>query len=275
MAQIPAQLIGVTAPIAGEWYGHTKINAKLMACGFPGEPPAGNRIDKIRVWLMRGNAQMTDPLSAFGQFIADMMDHEREPYVRHSWDGTPPVVEPDFRQPIYDALAREGLSYSRGGHIHGVSLPGPSKSLREQLNLNPFQTIEKEFDRALRTVVSDPPAAITAACAVLEALCKNYLNEEEQEGPNKQLLNTMFPLVMKHLGLSPADYQGDIQQILTGMFSVTHGVAALRTHYGSAHGHDEDTQPIYPRHARLAVNAAHTLTLFIMETWEANKSGRK
>ncbi|WP_262048182.1 abortive infection family protein [Bradyrhizobium sp. Bra78] len=274
MAQIPTQLIGVTAPIAGEWYGHTKINAKLMACGFPGEPPPGNRIDKIRVWLMRGNAEMADPLAAFGQFIAEMMDFEIEP-PRPNWDGTPVEGPPDERLPVYDVLAREGLSYSRGGHIHGVNMPGPSKSLRERLRINPFPTIEKEFERALKTVESDPPAAITAACAVLEALCKNYLNVEEQEGPNKQLLGTMFPLVMKHLGLSPADYQGDIQQILTGMFSVTHGVAALRTHYGSAHGHDEETEPIYPRHARLAVNAAHTLTLFIMETWETNRSGGK
>lgn len=275
MAKIPPQLIGVIAPIAGTRYGHTAINAKLMACGFPGEPPPGNRIDKIRVWLTLGNAQMEDPLAAFGQFIAEMMDEEREPYVRRSWDGTPSVVEPDARQPIYDALAKEGLSYSRGGHIHGANMPGPSKSLREQLRINPFQTIEKEFERTLKNVESDPPAAVTAACAVLEALCKNYLNVEEQEEPNKQLLGTMFPLVMKHLGLSPADYQGDIQRIVSGMFSVTHGVAALRTHYGSAHGHDEQSVPIYPRHARLAVNSAHTLTVFILEEWQAGKSGRQ
>jgi hypothetical protein len=77
---------------------------------------------------------------------------------------------------------------------------------------------------------------------------------------------------MKHIGLSPAAYQSDLQQIMTGMFSVTHGVAALRTHVGSAHGHDDKTEPVYPRHARLAVNAAHTLTLFILETWEAGKN---
>jgi hypothetical protein len=53
---------------------------------------------------------------------------------------------------------------------------------------------------------------------------------------------------------------------------VIHGVAALRTHYGSAHGHDEQMAPIYTRHARLAVNAAHTLTVFILETWRAGKA---
>jgi hypothetical protein len=120
-------------------------------------------------------------------------------------------------------------------------------------------------------VESDPPQAVTAACAILEALCRNYLAVEEQEGPNKQLLGNMFPRVMTHIGLSPADYEGDLRQILSGMFSTAHGIAALRTHVGSAHRHDEQTYPVYARHARLAVNSAHTLTLFILETWEAAK----
>lgn len=70
------------------------------------------------------------------------MDFEIEP-PRPNWDGSPVEVPPDERLPIYDALAREGLSYSRGGHVHGTNMPGPSKSLREQLHINPFQTIEK------------------------------------------------------------------------------------------------------------------------------------
>jgi hypothetical protein len=45
-----------------------------------------------------------------------MMDFEIEP-PRPNWDGSPVEVPPDERLPIYDALAREGLSYSRGGHV--------------------------------------------------------------------------------------------------------------------------------------------------------------
>lgn len=82
----------------------------------------------------------------------------------------------------------------------------------------------------MKSVESDPPQAVTAACAVLEALCKNYLNLEEQETPNKQLLGKLLPQVMKHLGLAPEDYNGDIRQILTGLISVAHGIAALRSH---------------------------------------------
>jgi hypothetical protein len=263
-------VIGAAANVLSDWYTHSELNALFDSDSFPGDVPQGaNKLEKCRQWLRRGNT-LPDPLTSFGQLIAEMMDFEIEP-PRPNWDGTPVEVLPDKRDRLRSALTKEGLSYARGGYIHGANMPGPSLSLREQLRLNPFKTIEVEFNRATASVESDPPAAVTAACAILEALCKNYLNVEEQEGPNKQLLGRLFPTVMKDLNLSPADYVGDMQQIITGMFAATHGVAALRTHVGSAHGHDDNTWPIYPRHARLAVNAAHTLTVFILETWQAQK----
>jgi hypothetical protein len=53
--------------------------------------------------------------------------------------------------------------------------------------------------------------------------------------------------------------------------NVTGGVAALTTHEGSAHGHANKNYRIEARHARLAVHAAHTMAVFLLETWEARK----
>jgi len=63
----------------------------------------------------------------------------------------------------------------------------------------------------------------------------------------------------------------DIKQILSGLFSIANGVGAFRTHEGSAHGHGNKSYKIEARHARLAVHAAHTMTMFVLETWEARK----
>ena len=60
----------------------------------------------------------------------------------------------------------------------------------------------------------------------------------------------------------------DLKQILSGLFSIAAGVGALRTHEGSAHGHANKSYKIEARHARLAVHAAHTMTLFI---WRRGK----
>ena len=70
-----------------------------------------------------------------------------------------------------------------------------------------------------------------------------------------------------------------MKQILSGLSSIAVGVAALRTHKGSAHGHI-DAGPaknyrLESRHARLAVHAAHTMALFVLETWEARKKAKR
>ena len=94
------------------------------------------------------------------------------------------------------------------------------------------------------------------------------------ELPNKQLLGNLWPLVMQHLSLSPKDIaDDDLKQILTSLYSISTGIAALRTHEGSAHGRgSKKTYRIEARHARLSVHAAHTMTMFVLETWEARRN---
>ena len=45
------------------------------------------------------------------------------------------------------------------------------------------------------------------------------------------------------------------------------GIGALRTHASSAHGAGKKIYNLQPRHARLAIHAAHTVALFILESW--------
>ena len=59
-----------------------------------------------------------------------------------------------------------------------------------------------------------------------------------------------------------------MRQIITGLFSIVDGIGALRTHAGSAHSEGRKGYKLEPRHARLAVNAAHSVATFVMETWD-------
>jgi hypothetical protein len=49
-------------------------------------------------------------------------------------------------------------------------------------------------------------------------------------------------------------------------------LAELRGLYGTGHGKDGKTQGVKPRHAKLAVGAAATLTTFLFETHKETKS---
>ncbi|MDP2370675.1 abortive infection family protein, partial [Rhodoferax sp.] len=189
-----------------------------------------------------------------------------------------PQGGPHRRGTIQAALAKEGLRYQRGGHIMGRALTGPSRSLGDRLKEEGRQALELEYQRAYDQVEADPPTAVTAACAILETVCKTYLEDEGHPFPSKQVLGPLWTETASRLGLAAKDVaDGDLRQILSGLSSIAVGVAALRTHKGSAHGHSDAATRNYrlePRHARLAVHAAHTLAMFVLETWEARKSNR-
>jgi hypothetical protein len=86
--------------------------------------------------------------------------------------------------------------------------------------------------------------------------------------PGKQDLKAVWMLVRKHLGFDPGIVEDqDLQQILTGLISITEGIGALRTHASSAHGAGKKSYRLESRHARLAIHSSHTVALFILESW--------
>ena len=135
--------------------------------------------------------------------------------------------------------------------------------------------VDIEFERALDHVETDAPAALTSACAIVEALCKVYIDDEGFDPPATQTVKPLWSVVQKHLGLDPAAIEdNDLRQILTGLISVVDGLGSLRTHAGSAHGRGRRAYRPAPRHARLAISAAHAVVAFVLETWDARRAGR-
>lgn len=267
--RIPPSVLGVTAPILAEAYTHSELDALFPRAGFPGDPPPGNKVDKCLGWLRRANNECPYPLERFGRLIAHFMDQsppdswlETEQEPDESWTGP--------RERIRGALADEGLSYQSGGVILGSMLTGPSRSLQERLAAEGIEALEREYRRAYENIESDPGAAVTAGCAILEAACKAYLESVDQPLPSTQSLKPLWNAATRHLGLNPqAVANSDLRRIQSGMLSVVDGVASLRTHEGSAHGRSPSfTYTLEPRHARLAVHAAHTLAHYLMEVWQ-------
>jgi hypothetical protein len=244
--------------IGGAIYSHRKIETLCYECGFTGEPPEGNCANKITSWIVReGQTRGSAVFACTGKLIESFMDGDRP-------------IESDLknRDRIRRMLAENGLHYQQGGHIYGASASAPAKSLDDYLQERDVPGIEREFHRALESVVSDPAAAITAACAILEAFCRTYILTNGLELPSDLSAKPLWKTVARHLGLATADQTSrDLQTICTGLAAVVDGIACLRTHDGSAHGREEREYDVSPRQARLAIHAAHTLVLFGLETW--------
>jgi hypothetical protein len=263
MNKIPNSVIGaVSSVLAGYYYSHTKLNSLFMEAGAPGDPPLGNCETKCTAWLRRCNEDSSvDALKILGFVVQYYMDSPQ-------LDDMQTVVE--GRQRISDALSKNQLSYQLNGYISLAGASIAARTLADFLRAGDYASIDAEFSRALGQLDRDPHAAITAACAIIEAICKHCLETLGQELPAQQTIVPLWRAVQPHLGLSMDQTLNDDQrQMLQGLASVVHGIGAFRTHIGSAHGRGPSPPPISVAEARLAVNAAHTLVTFIMELWQA------
>ncbi len=137
-----------------------------------------------------------------------------------------------------------------------------------------FDTVNRDLERALANSQTDPEDAVTAACSTFESVCRSILIELGQPLPAKKDVQGLYNAVKQPLGLSPdrSDVDPliakDVRQILSGLATVVGGVGALRTHGGDAHGREKGYARVDTRIARLAIHAASTASLFLIETWQ-------
>lgn len=265
--KIPAAVLSVCAEIVSNRETHATLDSLFTYAGAPGEPPPGSKPAKAQAWLRITNKdESLRPLDVLGRLIENYMEAPLD--LDKTWDQE----RLNERERIRKVLEQCELQYIKGGKVVG-SLGAVSRTLEEFIKDRDLVSIDAEFNRALSNVESNPREAVSAASNILESVCKVYIAEEGLEMPAKQDLKPVWSIVRKHLGFDPSTVEDqDLQQILSGLISVTEGIGALRTHASSAHGAGKTSYKIEPRHARLAVHSAHTVTLFILESWRKRKS---
>jgi hypothetical protein len=116
-----------------------------------------------------------------------------------------------------------------------------------------FDTVQLDMARALANAKTDPEDAVTAACSLVESVCRSILIELSLPLPPKRDIDSLVRAVQEPLALSPdcsdlpALIEVDVRQILSGLTSVAKGIGALRTHGGDAHGRERGYRRIDPR----------------------------
>lgn len=263
---IPAPVLSVCAEIVANRETHATLDSLFLYAGAPGDPPPGSKHAKALDWLRITNKdQSIHPLDVLGRLIENYMELPLDP--NNSWAEQ----ALQDREKITKILVQCELQYIRGGKVAG-SLGAPSMTLEEFIRERDIAAIEIEFGRAISNIESNPREAVSAASNILESLCKVYIEDEQIEKPAKQDLKSVWSVVRKHLGFDPSLIEDqDLKTILTGLMSIVEGIGALRTHASSAHGSGRKSYKLEPRHARLAIHSAHTIVLFVLESWEKRK----
>jgi len=142
--------------------------------------------------------------------------------------------------------------------------------LAKQFN---FDTVYQELERAQNFVDDDPEDAITAACSLVESVCRSILVELKLPLPSELSITPLYKAVREPLGLAPGketiepQIADDVRTILAGITNSIKGIGALRTHAGDAHGRERGRTRVDARIARLSVNSASAVSIFLIETW--------
>ncbi|MYC39301.1 MAG: abortive infection family protein [Chloroflexi bacterium] len=133
--------------------------------------------------------------------------------------------------------------------------------------------IQRDWVKALDRLNGDAEGAITSARTLLESVCKHILEQTETPYEDDLDLPALYRKTSLQLNLAPEQHSEQIfKQILGGCTSITNGLAGLRNRLGDAHGQGSNRVRPARRHAELAVNVAGAMAVFLVETWNANKT---
>lgn len=170
---LPSPIIATVSNLLQNFYIHDELDEQFVYADAPGEPPTGNKSVKIKSWLVRCNKTAgVNPFQVLGKLMEDFMEREMPQYDMSNNNE----IWRNERETFKAALARYGYSYFSGGIIRNVGSTGATQTLEDLLRNHDHTAIDDEFKRTMENIESDPPTALTSACAIVESLC-NYTSK--------------------------------------------------------------------------------------------------
>jgi hypothetical protein len=150
---------------------------------------------------------------------------------------------------------------------------GPSLNpLKEHAKVLNANHLAEQIRRLEASVETDPSLAIGTAKELIETCCKTILAERGKPVSGTPDVSTLTKATLKELKLVPegvpdaARGADVIKRLLSNLGTIGNGLAELRGLYGTGHGKHGSASGLSTRHAKLAVGAAATLTVFLFET---------
>ncbi len=205
------------------------------------------------------NKKCDDPLEMLGRLLEGYMDSSSE-------DGS---VHQKNQVRIRQALANHGLQYISGGYISAGLVAPASLSLQERVEKEGLLTIRREIDRAIENVEKDPQTALISANSAMEATFKIYLQCRNIRYEEKENAVSLWNKVAADIGIHPKNMESkEMKKVGSGLFQIVEGVMLSRSKEFPPHGKTEELPAITPPLARLAIHAAHTLCVYVLEAKE-------
>lgn len=248
------------------------------------------------IWQHRINNSDWDEDWVFYDSRFNLKNGDDETFLRFLCETIHPVVRPDATEAerlcqlynqylkndgfqIVEKTRISGKPVFVGRHVGVVSTPGIGAA-RDLLSGADAGYVAQQITRMEAAVENDPGLAIGTAKELIETCCRTILAERSVDVPGNVDLPQLVKLTSRELELTPADIPekaraaDTIKRLLSNLATITQGIAELRNQYGTGHGKQASARGLGSRHAKLAVGAASTLAVFLVETHRARVSAR-
>ncbi|MCX6625618.1 MAG: abortive infection family protein [Acidobacteria bacterium] len=240
------------------------------------------------IWQHRVNNSDWDDIWVFDDTRFNLMRGDDEVFLRFLCETLHPVVRPDVTdaqrlcQTFNIYLKNDGFRLSEKTRISGKPVfvgryvgfgvtPGISHA-RTVLVRADEGYVAQQITRMEGAALNDPDLAIGTAKELLETCCRTILADRGITVPKSADLPQLVRLAGKELQLTPDDIPEKakaaetIKRLLSNLGTIAQGIAELRNQYGTGHGRAVGNRGLSSRHAKLAVGAAATLAVFLIET---------
>lgn len=228
-------------------------------------------------WIYRDHRLdlLNCPDSDFLQFLAEMI----HPLVRADVQEVTKLLQ-IFNDNLKDdgfeivektRISNKPIFSGRAIAINFSSIKSNNEILDKKFNA---EYVSQQITLMEAAIENAPHVAIGIAKELIETSCLSILEERHITADKSWDLIQLLKHTNKELKLTPDDIPDEkkaaktIKTILGSLGTVVHGICELRNDYGSGHGKKVKFSGLNKRHARLAVGAATTLAIFLLETHE-------
>ena len=196
--------------------------------------------------VVRDEAEVDDLVTAFNRYLAQ--------------DG--------YRLAVVDTMSGRRIF---GAEMALAGADGALDDARRIANALSSGHVTAQITRMRANIVQDAPLAIGSAKEFVESLCKGILDARQVARTGKEDFPVLVSMTREVLGLK-VNPRSDVtlKSMLGALSTITNSIAELRSQVGTGHGAPPETAAPPAGVARLAVNAALALGVFLWETHEAS-----
>ena len=183
-------------------------------------------------------------------------------------------IEPNVQEAVEIAneyLAYDGYELVQEGRAYRIRDANGVLVAAEAIDETEHERVHHQIEKCLVKIdAGDYDGAITNARTMLETIMISIIEDHEgKDIKNSGDLTKLYKQVKAILNLNPTDkLPATVLQILSGLNSITSGIAGLSNEFGDRHAHKNVAAK---HHAKLAVNAAMTLADFLIDSREYQK----